>query len=271
MKSITLALLSLSLLCLSIRSQAQFSGKTQEVYEQVKQMLESDYAKQQFPSKVIKLALEGNLPDTITVDEVRYYNFCKSMRSKDGRVVANTALFILNIINADGEISLEEKALLDAINNDKTLTVYSTQIGSKDYPVTVTFNAEEDAKHAISDFSDNGVSITSLQHMHLSFIDSNNINNWLVYYYGSVQQNELAIAFMQYTLLEIKRAGTEEYEENLKRFKMFLDKIQITFYNRDTALFPKANRNIVFNIVKEFDEAGHIILPDFFYMDRMRK
>ncbi len=271
MKKSTLLLMSIGIFVCFKVSQAQFYGETLKVYQEAKRVLESDFAKQKFPPKIAKLTAEDDLPDTITVDDVRLFNFGKVIRSKEGKVEKKYVPIILKVINADSDISTEEKALLDAIKNSKPLTIYSSKAGNEGYPVNVTFRPEAQTKELLESFYQNGVSINSYQHMHLHFVDARKINNWLEYYHGSEQQKELAIAFMHIKFLEIKVSGGTDYKRFTRLFKNFIHGIESSFSRRDRHIYPESNRNIVLNMIKEFDESGHIALPDFMYMERMKK
>ena len=256
---------------ITVNTHAQLNSKAEPIYAAAKTILSSDYAKKQFPPKVAALETEVNLPDTITVDDNRLFNFGKSMRSKQGKVEAKHIPVILKIINSDSEISTAEKALLGAVKENKEITIYSTQASNKGYAVNLIFDTEPEAKQLLEDFYLNGVSINTLQHMHSHFIDSNNINNWLEYFYGNTQQKELAIAFMHLKFLDIILEANGDYKRYNRLFKNFIDGIKLNFGRRDESRYPEATRNIVLNMIKEFDEADYISLPDFVYMDAMKK
>lgn len=264
-------LLSLVLICSTSKLHAQLYEKAKPVYEAALGILQSDYAKGQFTPKITKLETEDDLPDTITVEDNRLFNFGKFMRSKKGKVEAKHIPIILKIINSDSDISTEEKALLDAVKNSKQITIYSTQASNKGDAVNLAFDAEAEAKQLLGDFYAKGVAINSLQHMHLTFIDSKSINNWLNYYYGSEQQKELAIAFMRFKVFTIDLRGGSDFKGKMRLFKNFVESIQVKFSQRNESLHPEASRNLILNIIKEFDEAGYISLPDFVYMEKMKK
>ena len=271
MKTRIIFLLGLAFFCCSSGLHAQLFKEAVPIYEAAKSVLESEYATRQFPPKIARLMITDNLPDTITFVDVRLYNFSTVMRSRKGKVDAKTVPIILKIINSDADISIEEKALLDAIKNNKNITVYSTEKSKADRPVNLTFNTGADAKKMITDFYEKGASISSLGHMHLTFLDSNNMNNWLDYYYGNAQQKELALDFMQFKILELFIQGEGVFEKYNKLFENFVESIQVKFSLRDKNIHPAASRNLILNIMKEFDEAGYISLPDYVYMNAMKK
>lgn len=250
---------------------AQLYDEAKPIYEAAKSVLESEYAKRKFPLKTIKFTETENLPDTITVNDVRYYNFGKAMRSRQGKVSKKNASTIINIIISDSKISIEEEALFNAVINDRTITVYSTYKYNLDKPVTVTMNADTEVKEYVKYFWENGFKINSFKHMHLTFIDSNNMNNWLDYYYGSKEQKELALAFMQFKILELVIKGEGDFKKRNQLFENFVERIQVKFTLRDRSVYPAASSNLILNIIKEFDEAGYISLPDFVYTDAMEK
>ncbi len=250
---------------------AQFNGETQKVYEAAVAVLQSDYAQQEFPPKTAKIVIEKNLPDTITVDDIRLFNFSKSMRSKKGKVPAKVIPVVIKIINADSEITTEEKALLDAVRNNKKLTVYYSKNSDPDYAVNLTFDTEPEAKTMLDAFIEKGIELDSFQHMHQRFIDTAEINNWLGYYYGGEQQKELAIAFMHLKFLQLKLRGGNDYKRFTRLFKSFIYSTYLNFTSRDRSVYPQASRNLVLGMIKDFDEAGHIALPDFLYTDYMKK
>lgn len=252
----------------TINLRAQLYKETVPIYNAALKVLASEYAVKQFPSKVVQIASENNLPDTITVSDNRLFNFGKFVRSTEGKAQVKQVSVILTIINADSDVSIEERALLDAIKNSKKLTIYSTRASDAGYAVSLTFDPAPEAKQLLESFYQKGISINTLQHMHMRFIDSDNINNWLEYYYGDSQQKELAVAFMQYKLLSM--AVNPEYKRMLKLFEDFINGIQSDFANRDQNLYPNATSNILLNMIKEFDEAAHISLPDYVYLERMK-
>ena len=79
MKHRILLLVGLSFFTTNFWSYAQLSEKAKPIYTATLEVLQSDYAKEQFPAKRIKLTVEDNLPDTITVEDNRLFNFGKSM------------------------------------------------------------------------------------------------------------------------------------------------------------------------------------------------
>lgn len=264
-------LLTLTFFCCVPRLHAQLYEEAKPVYEAALNILQSDYAKQQFSAKTVRLTAEDNLPDTITVEDNRLFNFGKSMRSKKGKVEARFIPTILKIINSDSEISTAEKALLDAVKDNKQITIYSTQASNKGYAVNLTFDAEPDAKLLLEKFYAGGVTINSLQHMHLTFIDAKSIDHWLSYFYGNAQEKELAVSFMQFKILSLSMEAYSDYKEYSDRFKSFIGGIQTKFSRRDESVYPKASRNIVLNMIKEFDESSYISIPDFLYTNAMEK
>ena len=151
------------------------------------------------------------------------------------------------------------------------MTIYSSMESNKGYAVNLTFKPENDTKKMLEDFYQNGVAINSLQHMHMQFIDAGKINNWLEFYHGTTQQNELAVAFMHAKFLDLEIEGGSDYKRFTRLYKNFINRIHIAFSRRDESLYPESNRNIVLNMIKEFDEAGHIGLPDYIYLEKMKK
>ena len=264
-------LLSLILFCSAVRLNAQLLEKAKPVYEATLDVLRSDFAKQQFPAKTVRLVTENNLPDTITVEDNRLYNFGKFMRGKKGKVEAQHIPTVLKIINSDSDISREEKALLDAVKNSKQITIYSTQASNKGFTVNLVFDAEPEAKQLLENFYEKGMTINSLQNMHSAFVDAKSIDSWLNYYYGDLRQKELAVAFMHYKILELSAEKYSDYDEYTKRYKSFVLNVQLQFSRRDESVYPEASRNLVLNMIKEFDEAGYIALPDFVYMNALEK
>lgn len=264
-------LFSLILFCSALRLNAQLYKEAKPVYEAALSVLQSDFAKQQFPAKTVKLVMEDNLPDTITVDDNRLYNFGTFMRGKKGKVEAQHIPTVLKIINSDSNISREEKALLDAVKNSHQITIYSTQASNKGFAVNLVFDAEPEAKQLLENFYDKGVAINSLQNMHSAFVDAQSIDIWLEYYYGNTEQKELALAFMHYKILELSAEKYSDYDEYTKRYKSFIRTVQLQFSRRDESVYPEASRNLVLSIIKEFDESGYISLPDFLYTDAMKK
>lgn len=271
MKSYKALLIMSFILLVPLSLAAQFHGETQKVYEAALAVLQSDYAQQEFPPKTAKIVIEANLPDTITVDDNRLFNFSKSMRSKQGEVPAKLIPVVIKIINADSEITTEEKALLDAVKNNKELTVYYSKNSDPDYAVNLTFDTTPEAKTLLDVFYEKGIALNSFQHMHQRFIDTAEINNWLEYYYGSKQQKELATAFMHFKFLQLKAQGGNDYKRFTRLFKSFIYSTYLNFTRRDQSVYPEANQNVVLGMIKEFDEAGHIALPDFLYTDYMEK
>lgn len=271
MKNRISLLITLIFIVTSFSSYGQLSEKAKPIYQAALEVLQSDYAKQRFPPKTVNLNVEDNLPDTITVEDNRLFNFGKSMRSRQGKVEAKHIPVILKIINSDSEVSTAEKALLDAVKENKEITIYSTQASNKGYAVNLTFDTEPEAKRQLENFYEKGVTINSLQHMHLTFIDSKTIDNWLNYYYGNEQENELAIAFMQFKILSLSMQAYRDYKEISGRFESFIGSIQHKFYQRDENVHQEASRNLVLNMIKEFDEASYISISDFLYNNAMEK
>lgn len=271
MKNRISLLITLIFIVTSFSSYGQLSEKAKPIYDGALEVLQSDYVKQQFPAKTVKLTAEDNLPDTITVEDNRLFNFGKSMRSKKGKVEARYIPIILKIINSDSEISTSEKSLLDAVKDNKQIIIYSTQASNKGYAINLIFDTEPEAKGLLENFYEKGVVINSLQHMHLTFVDARSIDHWLKYYYGNVQEKELAVAFMQFKILSLSMEAYSDYKEYRDRFENFIRGIQLGFSRRDMSTYPDASRNIVLNMIKEFDKSSYISIPDFLYNNAMEK